>query len=657
MSNKRAKHKPAQLVLLILLIVLMILSFTLSFIPIGHAQEPEPEITTTSDGYLCAEGEVLVKFKQAVSDSSAENTLQALSSESDDIASDIVVADVPEGETVESFVDSLEAMPEVEYAQPNYVYTLDRTTVNDPYAGNQWHLDTMGVYDAWDITMGDPNVVVAVIDTGVDLDHPDLTGQIVAQTDVVANDGNAQDDDGHGTHVAGIIAAKANNGIGVAGIAPGAKLMAVDVFGNYLNPETGKYELAALTSKVIQGIQYAVSNGADIINMSLGGSDYDEAFRNAVDAAVNAGVVVVAAAGNEGENGLHYPSDFDSCISVIATDSNDTKASFSNYGPQKDIAAPGVNIYSTFPNDVDPAYPVDYVGMNGTSMASPVVAGVAALMLSANPTLTVGELRNILYSTAVDLSVPGVDALYGYGRINASAAVATSAGISYTPVSVTGVALSETSLTMIPGETYQLTASVSPFSASNKAVTYSSDNITIATVSSSGLVTAKNEGPVNIIVTTDDEGLQSTCQITVKSTAIASDVYTIDKTNAIIKGIGVNTSVSQFKANLKNAPEDIKMYNATGTLYTGSILSTGTVVKLEFKNKTFDSLAVALTGDTSGDGTINISDYTNMRLHILELSKLSGAAAAAADVDKNGVINIGDYTLVRLHILGLKSLY
>lgn len=661
MSKRKHTKRPVQLLLLILLIVLMLVSFCMSFIPVGNAQEPEPEITVNSDGRLCAEGEVLVKFHDDMSEEAAQSTLNEFDSAQLDVSNDIIVTEVPDGETVESFVDSLEALPNVEYAQPNYIYTLERT-VNDGYIGSQWHLDKIGAFNAWDTTMGSSDIRVAVIDTGVDLNHPDLTGQIVAQADVVANDGSAQDDDGHGTHVAGIIAAKADNGIGVAGVAPGVKLIAVDVFTYYM--DNGTLKFGASSIDVVKGIEYAVSNDADVINLSLGhyGSE-DTLLKNAIDSAVSLGVVCVAAAGNNSSNQPHYPGDFESCISVTATDWNDSFASYSNYGPEKDISAPGGDSNS-MPDSLILSTVYDarnhtsgYEYQSGTSMASPVVAGVVALMLSANPSLGVNDVKNILYNTAVDLCAPGRDDFYGYGRINANAAVAMAAGIPYIPIHPTGVALDKTSLGLFVGDTYHLTASVSPFTASNKAITYSSNNTDVATVSYIGIVTAKREGLAEITATTADGGFQSTCQLTVKSGLIASDIYTIDRTNKVLKGLLVNTSAAQLKANLKNAPEEIKIYDASGTLYTGSKLCTGMTIKLEFGTGVRDSLAIALLGDTSGDGNISISDYTYIRLHILGLSALSGVKAAAADVDKSGSIDIADYTYTRLHILNLKLLY
>ena len=385
------------------------------------AEEPQPidtnELSTTEvNGLECVDGEILVKFKDTITDTGIVNALEAVdSSVRQELPMDnLVVTDVPEGDTVESFIETMKDQPDVEYAQPNYVYRID-TTVNDPYAtaDYQWHLGTIGAYGAWDVMMGSSNIKVAVIDTGMDIDHPDLSGKIYAQYDYVNSDSIAQDDEGHGTHVSGIIAATANNGAGVAGVAPGVKLIAVKVLDS--NGE-------GTTENCIKGIYYAVSHGADVINMSFGSYGGDYLLENAVNYAVNAGVVCVASAGNDSTEDYSIPSDYEQCISVTATDKDDILASFSNFGHSKDISAPGDFIYSTYNPALDPEG-YYYCYMSGTSMASPVVAGVAALVLSVNPDLTVDQVKDILYSTAVDLGTEGRDDYYGYGRVNAEAAV------------------------------------------------------------------------------------------------------------------------------------------------------------------------------------------------------------------------------------------
>ena len=400
------------------------------------SEEPSPSAQPTQDtllepqtveinGASCVNGEVIVKMKSA-SEPLIMNTLEAaggamlesLSSEG------LMLADVPEGESTQSYIDKLQAQPNVEYVQPNYIYTLDRS-FNDPGIPYQWYLSKINAFGAWDVTTGSPDIKVAVIDSGLDYTHPEFAGKVYAQTDTLDNDGDAFDDiDEHGTHVAGIIAANAGNGVGIAGVAPGVQLIIVDAF-NGRNSNT---------FVIMKGVQYAVAHGADIINMSFGGEGNDRALESAINNAVSSGVVCVAAAGNESTSAPSYPSDYDSVISVIATAENDTKSALSNYGSAKDISAPGENIWSTVPGN-------SYESWGGTSMATPVVCGVIALMLSANPGLTVGQVKDILYSTADDLGAPGKDNTFGYGRVNAYKAVSTNAipsvGISFTKTDVT----------------------------------------------------------------------------------------------------------------------------------------------------------------------------------------------------------------------------
>ena len=400
------------------------------------SEEPSPSAQPTPDtllepqtveigGAACVNGEVIVKMKSA-SEPLIMNTLEAAGGAMLESLSSkgLMLADVPEGESTQSYIDKLQAQPNVEYVQPNYVYTLDRS-FNDPGIPYQWYLSKINAFGAWDVTTGSPDIKVAIIDSGLDYTHPEFAGKVYAQTDTLDNDGDAFDDiDEHGTHVAGIIAANAGNGVGIAGVAPGVQLIIVDAF-NGRNSNT---------FVIMKGVQYAVAHGADIINMSFGGEGNDRALESAINNAVSSGVVCVAAAGNESTSAPSYPSDYDSVISVIATAENDTKSALSNYGSAKDISAPGEDIWSTVPGN-------SYESWGGTSMATPVVCGVIALMLSANPGLTVGQVKDILYSTADDLGAPGKDNMFGYGRVNAYKAVSTNAipsvGISFTKTDVT----------------------------------------------------------------------------------------------------------------------------------------------------------------------------------------------------------------------------
>ncbi|SDT79074.1 S8 family peptidase [Actinoplanes derwentensis] len=289
------------------------------------------------------------------------------------------------------------------------VHALDVPADNDPYRTKQWDLAKISVPDAWESSTGN-GVVVAVIDTGVDGTHPDLAGQVLAGYDAIEDvAGGDTDVDGHGTHVAGTIAAIAGNGKGIAGIAPDAEILPVKVLD--ANGE-------GFTSDTAEGIVWAADNGADVINLSLGGTEADTAQKTAIAYARNKGVTVIAAAGNEREEGspVSYPAAFPGVIAVAATDSSDEVGVYSNEGDYVDVAAPGTGIVSTVPGG-------KYSTANGTSMASPHVAAVAALLKAYQPAITPDEIEETLENTAVDLGTTGFDNDFGNGRIDAAAAL------------------------------------------------------------------------------------------------------------------------------------------------------------------------------------------------------------------------------------------
>ena len=297
----------------------------------------------------------------------------------------------------------------------------------DPYyAGYQDDLSLIGVPTAWHTTIGSPSVIVAVLDTGMTLTHEDFAGiSVVSPWNEITHTTDVTDVDGHGTHVIGTIAAQANNHIGVAGIAPGVSIMPIKVLG-----DDGSGHL----SDVLDGIDWARLHGAQIISMSIGGTvdSQSVAYLQATfDAAYAAGITMVAAAGNDGNTTISYPGGFNHVLSVGATDNSDAHASFSQSNATVDLAAPGVMTLSTYNNDNDDGW---YIFMNGTSQATPHVAGVAALVRSAHPDETVDQVDQALIETAVDLGPPGRDDTFGYGRIDAAAAVAYGAAPTPTPV-------------------------------------------------------------------------------------------------------------------------------------------------------------------------------------------------------------------------------
>ena len=278
---------------------------------------------------------------------------------------------------------------------------------NDPYFNEtyQWGMFKVEAPEAWDITHGSRSVRIAILDTGIDRSHPDLRTKVVANKDFTGS-GTAKPVNSHGTHVAGIAGAITNNRVGVAGLGYSSSLMDVKVLGDN---GTGYY------SWIAQGIVWATDNGADVINLSLGGSSPSSTLKQAVDYAWNHGVVVVAAAGNDGSSSAFYPAYYGNCIAVGATDASDRLSSWSNRGSWVDVAAPGT-AYSTKPNN-------QYGNMGGTSIASPHVAGLAGLVSSVASDTNHNARLNDEVRSRIENGCDDVGINVGHGRINAYQAV------------------------------------------------------------------------------------------------------------------------------------------------------------------------------------------------------------------------------------------
>ncbi len=287
---------------------------------------------------------------------------------------------------------------------------------NDPYWKYQWGHESIKVDSAWLIETGDTGIKVAVIDNGVDYEHPDLKSAFGSQKgyDFYENDNDPMPtkvglDNHHGTHCAGIIGATINNEIGIAGLAK-IRILAVRVGeGSDL-----------LADRAADGICWAADNGAKVINMSFGTDQPVAIIKTACNYAYAKGCVLVAAAGNAGDSVVNYPAAYPKVIAVGALAEGDTLASFSNYGDSLELVAPGDYIISL-------GYDSSYWYMSGTSQAAPYVCGVIALMLSHNPNLSVETIRDILHEEAVDLGVAGYDKKYGYGKVHAYRSVKSSA--------------------------------------------------------------------------------------------------------------------------------------------------------------------------------------------------------------------------------------
>jgi thermitase len=277
---------------------------------------------------------------------------------------------------------------------------------NDNYSGRQWAIPKTMVPEAWEVTSGEASVVIAVLDTGIDSGHEDLVGKVVSEVNFT-NSPTADDVYGHGTHVAGIIAAAANNGAGIAGVAYDCRLMNVKVADDY-----GIF----YGSVAAKGVRWAVDHGAGVVNMSLFSIEPSRDLEEAIDYAWSRGVVVVAASGNCIGTKVAYPAYYSNCLAVAATDSNDCLASWSSWGDWVDLAAPGVDIYSTLPGN-------QYGSKSGTSMAAAHVSGLAGLLFALRSDNNGNGFINDEVRAAIEGGCDTVGPGAARGRINAFNAV------------------------------------------------------------------------------------------------------------------------------------------------------------------------------------------------------------------------------------------
>lgn len=508
---------------------------------------PATDNTPSAEGpyaALPADG-ILVKFKDVSVSRAATDTFTAAGVhplEHFALVSGLTLTAVPDGTDAAQALQTLQANSAVEYAEPNYIVTAFATP-NDPNLGRQYHLSQASDADidateAWDLQTG-TDVVIAVIDTGVDYNHPDLRNNIwtnsgeiagngrdddgngfvddVRGWDFVNNDNNPMDDNQHGTHVAGILAAEGNNSTGVAGVNWKARIMPLKFMA-----ANGSGSTAA----AIRAIQYAVANGAKVSNNSWGGGASSQALLDAISAANGRGHVFVAAAGNSGRSNdttATYPANYNlpNIISVAASTATDGLATFSNFGARSvHVAAPGQGIFSTVPNG-------RYASLSGTSMAAPVVTGIVGLMIASNPGIGIAQIRTNIMSTADRPT--GLNGRVASGRVNALRALQSVAPATPIPTpnptptnpttpAPTPVSVSPAAQTVAPGLTLQLTAS----GGSGAPYIWAISNGTAGTVNqNTGLFTASRTSAGSVTVTaTDQAGVRGTANITVSAISI-----------------------------------------------------------------------------------------------------------------------------------------
>lgn len=350
-------------------------------------------------------------------------------------------------EAVMDLLQDLAALPEVEYAERCPLYYT--TYIPDDWNALQWHMTKIDAQSAWDHSRGTPEVVVAVVDDAMRVTHQDLAPVIWTNPNEI--DGNSIDDDGngfiddmhgadvadndnnpmppagatnsvfsHGTHVSGIATAATDNGVGITSISFNVRLMPVKTkFDTTIS--SGGLEATA------EGLDYAISTGADVINMSFGGGGASSTWQGMIDAGHYKGVTFVAAAGNDNQFKQFFPAAYNNVISVASTDFSDRKSSFSNYHYSVDVSAPGSGIYSSVAGG-----DANYDWMSGTSMASPLTAGLCALILSADTSLTPDQVEHCLTAGCVNIDALNSDYIgfLGWGRINAANSLACASGVS-----------------------------------------------------------------------------------------------------------------------------------------------------------------------------------------------------------------------------------
>jgi subtilisin family serine protease len=365
-------------------------------------------------------GSVVVHFKRnttlaQVGEAIANSETTAAASTA---GSGLVLLHPQPGQSVDDAVASLQSEGSVDFAEPDQVVSATLTPNDSYYAGYQWSMPMIYAPSAWDTTTGSASVIIAVVDTGVDGAHPDLAGKITtgatAGYNFVANSTNTTDDQSHGTFVSSIIAANSNNNAGIAGVCWACKIMPVKVLDS--NGSGSSYNVAA-------GIDWAVAHGAQVINLSLGASSGVSALQTSVDNAWAAGVVVVAASGNA-NGAVLFPAAYGNAIAVGSVNSSGVKSSFSSYGAELDVMAPGESVIGALCSCA--GYSTGYAIGSGTSFAAPHVAGVVGLMISAGIT-DKSQIVSRLKSTATDIGAAGFDNLTGWGIVNATSAIAAAA--------------------------------------------------------------------------------------------------------------------------------------------------------------------------------------------------------------------------------------
>jgi len=477
--------------------------------------------------------------------------------------SNIHVVDVPHG-SEKAIVNKLKHNPHFKYAELDARVEFAATS-NDPYLGSEWHINKIGANTAWDKTQG-AGITIAILDSGVDASHPDLAGRLVAGYNTYDNNTNTADVCGHGTKVAGSAAATLNNAAGVAGVAGQAKIMPMRIAYNSSGACYG------WISSIASAVTWAADHGARIANISYANMPASSSVISASNYMRGKGGLVFVSAGNYNRDEGFTPTT--SMIAVSATDSADNRSSFSSYGSFVSLSAPGTGIYTTVQGG-------GYGAVNGTSFASPVAAAVGALVMAANPSLTPDQVQNILFTTAVDLGTAGRDIYFGYGRVNAAAAVLKAGGS-----------------TTVTSDTIRPSVAIASPGASS-------------TVSGTAAVTANASDNVGV----------TRVELKVNSTVVASDTaapYSFAwDTRGVVNGLATLTAVAYDAAGnvASSTPVSVNVANTTTTQPVTDTIKPTVRITNPVSGAVHGYVNVTVNAsDNSGSAGISMSLYLDGRL-------------------------------------------
>ena len=440
--------------------------------------------------------------------------------------------------------DKLKLNPNIEKVEEDKLLEI-QALPNDPEYTKQWYIPNIDFPKLWNYNIvSKKNVTVAVIDSGINYNHEDLQGMIAdGGYNFYNNNTNVLDDNGHGTAIAGVINASSNNSKGIVGLGYNRAIKILPL-------KTADSNGWIYLSDMLSAIEYAIEKKVDVINLSMGSTQYSDIENEEIQKAINNGIVVVASAGNDANSSYEYPASYDNVISVGATDQNNNKTSFSNYNNKVSLSAPGENILST-------NLAGGYSYHSGTSFSAPVVSAMAAIIKSVRPDLSPQDIKSVLQNNSLDLGTVGKDNYFGYGKVNAYKSISN-------VLAPKSIKIQQDNINININETSTLNAIITPDNAIDKDVIWSSSNSEVATVSQTGVVKGISKGDATITAKTKLGNLISSSSVHIINPNVISVKYQAHVQNIGWKEFiydgnlagtqGQGLRMEALKINLENAP-------------------------------------------------------------------------------------------------------